>query len=50
MEEERCCMCDDATGRAGKGDDSIYCNCGAGPFCLDCWHDHQFRCVEAEKE
>jgi hypothetical protein len=38
---EECAVCGDATGRAGRGDDSIYCDdCDDGPFCLDCWKQH----------
>ena len=34
---ERCCICDEPTGRAGRGEDSIYCErCEAGPFCENC--------------
>jgi len=38
---ERCCHCDDLTGRAGVHDDSIYLTMKAdgeykGPFCEDC--------------
>lgn len=35
---ERCCICDEATGRGGTGDDSLYASDGEGPFCVDC-HD-----------
>ena len=35
---EMCCNCNSPTGKAGRGDDSIYCECGDGPFCLDCYH------------
>jgi len=34
---ERCCECDDPTGRAGRGDDSLYTDEGDGPYCYDCW-------------
>lgn len=34
---ERCCECDERTGRAGRGDDSLYIESGAGPFCGECW-------------
>ena len=38
---EECCKCDEATGRAGKGEDSIYCDeCEQGPFCSECWGKH----------
>ncbi len=41
---EMCSVCDDPTGRCE--DDSINCDdCGAGPFCPDCWHEHP--CEEA---
>ena len=50
MPVEHCCDCDAVTGRAGRGDDSIYCNCGRGPFCSECWKEHQEQCPDAEKE
>jgi hypothetical protein len=35
---ERCCNCDDPTGRAGRGEDSLYLDAiNAGPFCQRCW-------------
>ena len=34
---ELCSRCDEPTGRAGAGDDSIYAENGDGPFCLPCW-------------
>lgn len=37
MEEERCCICDEPTGRAGKQDDSLYLENGQGPYCEKCW-------------
>ena len=44
---ERCWICDGPTGRAGRGEDSIYCDeCEetaedyVGPFCCDCWETH----------
>lgn len=37
---EECVMCGEPTGRAGRGDDSIFCECDTGPLCLDCWHAH----------
>ena len=43
---ERCCKCDEPTGRAGKGDDSIYLDGGEGPFCLACYYPA--RCEELE--
>ena len=42
MAEERCCMCDNSTGRAGAGEDSIYLDFGnggcLGPLCSDCYN------------
>jgi len=40
---ERCCVCDEPTGHAGQGEDSLYCYCGAGPFCHGCWDGHWCR-------
>ena len=34
---ERCCECDEPTGKAGRLDDSLYDD-GEGPFCEDCFH------------
>lgn len=36
---EYCFVCSAPTGRAGRGDDSIYDENGEGPYCLDCWHE-----------
>ena len=39
---EYCFLCGESTGRAGAGEDSIYCDeCEKGPFCLECWHKHE---------
>ena len=39
-ELERCCICDEPTGGAGKDEDSLYCEkCDAGPFCEGCYDD-----------
>ena len=35
-EYEECIKCGNRTGRAGKGDDSLYIY-SAGPFCQDCY-------------
>jgi len=37
QEIEHCCACEAATGRAGRGEDSLYSTQGYGPFCEDCW-------------
>jgi hypothetical protein len=46
-EYEHCCVCDDLTGRAGRADDSRYCEqCDDigqlpyGPFCDECFEEH----------
>jgi hypothetical protein len=39
---ERCYKCDEPTGRAGRSDDSLYCDeCGQGPFCSECMEQHE---------
>ena len=38
---EYCLACGEPTGRAGRGEDSIYCDdCGSGPFCEECHEQH----------
>ena len=37
MSEELCFLCQEPTGRAGAGDDSIYSAAGSGPYCECCW-------------
>ena len=39
MTEELCCRCDEPTGRAGRGEDSLYVTEEWGPLCEDCWAD-----------
>lgn len=34
---EYCCECGEPTGRAGKGEDSLYADSGEGPFCCECF-------------
>ena len=34
---EYCCDCGEATGNAGKGEDSNYTEDGEGPFCWECF-------------
>lgn len=47
MTTELCFLCDEPTGRAGRADDSIFCElCNDcclvhGPFCEDCWDNHK---------
>lgn len=33
---ELCCECDEPTGKAGAGEDSLFTEDG-GPYCEDCW-------------
>lgn len=37
MNVEHCVKCDEATGRAGRGDDSLFDADGKGPYCENCW-------------
>ena len=39
---EHCCECDEPTGRAGRGEDSLYHD-DNGPFCSDCWHKNGYE-------
>ena len=42
MTLERCFICDEPTGKAGRFDDSLYCDlCGEGPFCEDHFATHK---------
>ena len=46
---ERCCLCDEPTGRAGKYDDSIFIdlpNCTLGPLCETCMHGLEDWCAD----
>lgn len=43
---ERCCKCDEPTGRAGRAEDSLYTEHG-GPYCEQCWED--LRGVQAAR-
>lgn len=39
---EKCAECGQPTGRAGAGDDSIFCSHNGhvgGPYCLKCYHE-----------
>ena len=47
---EYCDECGEPTGCAGRGEDSIYCDeCDKGPFCPDCWKDHEHNPEECEE-
>lgn len=37
MTLEYCYKCNSPTGRAGRGEDSLYTDSGEGPHCKDCW-------------
>ena len=41
MELEYCCECDEPTGKAGKGEDSLYTEDGEGPFCSECFPEKE---------
>lgn len=44
---ELCQECNGETGKAGKGDGSLYCpDCEQGPFCWDCYEIHCPRLAE----
>lgn len=36
---EHCFLCNAKTGKAGRGEDSLYTDAGNGPFCPDCWEE-----------
>jgi len=36
---EYCCECGEATGRAGRGEDSLFTDDGEGPYCAECWNN-----------
>lgn len=45
---ETCCVCSGTTGRAGRGEDSLFCatceealDVEVGPFCEECFNDHK---------
>lgn len=40
---EYCCECGQATGRAGRADDSLYRDDDVGPFCWQCWCEHGYN-------
>ena len=35
---EYCDVCEEPTGRAGAGEDSLFLPNGDGPFCEECWN------------
>ncbi len=49
-ETERCCHCDEPTGRAGKGDDSLYDALGNGPLCQNCAEKRRLALIHVFQE
>ena len=45
MTLELCCECGQPTGRAGRGEDSLYAS-DFGPYCEDCWYDAPEKLAE----
>ena len=44
---ECCCKCLQPTGRAGRGEDSIYCDhCDSGPYCEECADAHDCHKID----
>lgn len=44
---ETCIYCGHPTGRAGRAEDSIYCDrCDTGPFCRECFDEHEAECQQ----
>lgn len=40
MRDEICSQCDEPISFVGQGEDSLYCECGEGPFCSSCYNRH----------
>ena len=38
---EHCCECGAETGRAGRGEDSLYASDDTGPYCEDCFPERE---------
>lgn len=48
---EYCTTCGEPTGRAGRSEDSIYCDhCDEGPFCVSCLDAHGCTVKQTEAE
>lgn len=41
LTREHCFICEAETGRAGRGEDSIYDDADNGPYCEGCRDDHR---------
>lgn len=50
MNIEYCVDCDDATGKGGVSDGSLYLDDGQGPLCERCYGYHTCEQVEAENK
>jgi len=50
MSLEYCKECDEATGRAGIHDDSLFFSVGDGPYCVDCFDGNKKICFECGSE
>lgn len=50
MNIETCCRCNEPTGRAGAGDDSLYTAFGRGPFCQECFDEIKCHGCEGSGE
>lgn len=40
LTREHCWICEEETGRAGRGEDSIFDRDDEGPYCWDCYKAH----------
>lgn len=50
MRFELCKICDEQTGKAGRCEDSNYCDeCGSGPYCDECFDKHSPKDCEDER-
>lgn len=49
MSVERCWICDELTGRAGRLDDSIFDDDDNGPYCEECWIEESAKAAELEE-
>lgn len=43
---EYCCECNNPTGRAGRGEDSLYTEDDKGPFCQDCFPNENLVTID----
>ena len=47
---EYCTECNDPTGRAGAGEDSLYTESGHGPYCEVCWDNMRCNACDGDGE